>query len=199
MEALDRQALYVVQAIRDVAAELERRRAIIRTLGDEASVERTRAIDDIDRLTNLVSLANSLSRDDLQSATRQALDDTLQELRRRISRLGTALTIGRIRELRDEAEGSTIRHEHPLGKAVILRDRFVRYLGHLIGLAEGLTPEHEADLRSAAAAVNVLIAADRQKWGLTAFDHQPHLPPIDMDSVTFQSLDDDPAEIERAA
>lgn len=198
MQALDRQALFVAQAIRDVAAELEHRREALRGESEDAAL-RTRAVDDVDRLANLVSLANSLPLKDLEPNTRRALQETLDELRRRISRLGTALTIGRIRDLRDTAECSASRHEHPLGKSYILRDQFLRYLGYLVGLAEGLTPEHEADVRSAAAAINVLIAGDTQRWALDSFGGDADPAPINMDALAFQPLDDDPSDIEHAA
>jgi hypothetical protein len=199
MQALDRQVLYVVQAIRDVAATLEARRAAMRKAGGESPEARSRALDDIDRLSNLVSLATSMPQNELQAATRRALDDTLGELRHRVSRLGTALTIARIRDLRTVAEEAARRQEHPLGKSFILRRQFTRYVGYLLGLTEGLTPEHEDDVRSTAAAINALIDVDHRRGALESFADDAILPPIDMGTLAFVRLDADAAEIEEAA
>lgn len=198
VEALDRQALDIVQAIRDVATELDRRREALRKGGDDRQL-RAAALVDIDRLSNLVALATTLRLDALHADTRRTLDTTLDELRHRVSRLGTALTISRVRNLRRVAEVASRRHEIPVGKSFVLRRLFVRYVGYLIGLAEGLTPEHEADVREAAAAINVLILADRQRGVLGSFADDPDLAPIDVTDLTFTALDDDPLAIEQVA
>ncbi len=198
MGAVDRQALEIVQAIQDVATTLDARRDAIRKGGGSARL-RAAALVDIDRLSNLVGLATSLRQEDLAASTRQALDRTLDDLRHRVSRLGTALTISRIRNLRRIAEEASRRHEIPVGKSFTLRTLFTRYVSYLDGLTEGLTPEHEADVRESAAAINVLILADQQRASLDSFAEDPDLTPIDMTLLAFTALDDDPVAIEEVA
>jgi len=54
-------------------------------------------------------------------------------------------------------------------------------------------------VREAAAAINVLILADRQRGVLGSFADDPDLAPIDVTDLTFTALDDDPLAIEQVA
>lgn len=184
-QTVDRQALFVVDAIRDIATQLERRNSL---RADDAAAAKARslALDDVDRLANLVSLATTLPLHELDPAIRNVLDETLDRLRRRVSHLGTALAMDKIRAIRAAAEQSVHGDGHALGKSFILRSQFVRYLGYLIGLAEGLSAEDEDDVRTAAAAVNAAIAIDH--GGVESLVGDADLPAIDMDSLTFPNL-----------
>ncbi len=190
LDSADRQALYVVQSIRDVVAILEQRRERYRNShnDDERYSLRQALLDDIDRLSNLVSLLNSLPDQHLHTATRKALTNNLNHMRQRISSIGATLTLDKIRELRSLAEYSSRRHEHPLGKSFLLKERFVRHLTNLRSLVDSLSLEHAEDLRTSAVSINVLIESDRARAPVRSFYGEPDITPIALDSLAFAEV-----------
>lgn len=185
LQAVDRQALYVVQSIRDVIATLEKRRERYRSSHDDGqrALLRSGLLNDIDRLSNLVALLQSLPSDQLQPATCRALQNCLDHMRDKISRMGAVLTLDKIRELRSVAEYSARRHEHPIGKSYLLRESFIRYLSYLQSLALGLSKENADDLRSSALSINSLIEKDRRKLKIPSFANDPDILLIDLKSL----------------
>jgi hypothetical protein len=190
LDSADRQALYVVQSIRDVVAVLEQRRERYRNShnDDERYSLRQALLDDIDRLSNLVSLLNSLPDQHLHTATRKALTSNLNHMRQRISSIGATLTLDKIRELRSLAEYSSRRHEHPLGKSFLLKERFVRHLTNLRSLVDSLSLEHAEDLRTSAVSINILIESDRARAPVRSFYGEPDITPIALDSLAFAEV-----------
>lgn len=193
-DATDRQALTIVTAIRTLTTELEDRRAALAAAGPtiSAAALRRRLISDIDRLTNLVDLAESLPRTTLHPHTRQTLDGTLDALRRNLSRCGRALAMERVRSLRGLAEALTKRREVPVGKSHLLRPQFMRCVSYLTILVDGLTAEDLEDLKDTAAAINDLITAERLRGLVTSFADDRDLPLIDVAALTFKELPPDP-------
>lgn len=194
-DAADRQALKIIQAIRALTAELEARRAGLKSSsgrGIAAAALRRKLINDIDRLTNLVDLAGSLPRTTLHPHTRSTLDGTLDSLRRNLSRSGRALAMDRVRALRGLAEALAHRHEVPMGKSHLLRPQFMRCVAYLTVLVDGLTAEDQEDLKTTAAAVNDLISAERARGLVCSFSGDQDLPPIDLGALDFPILADDP-------
>jgi hypothetical protein len=190
LDSADRQALYVVQSIRDVVAVLEQRRERYRNShnDDERYSLRQALLDDIDRLSNLVSLLHSLPDQHLHTATRKALTSNLNHMRQRISSIGATLTLDKIRELRSLAEYSSRRHEHPLGKSFLLKERFVRHLTNLRSLVDSLSLEHAEDLRTSAVSINILIESDRARAPVRSFYGEPDITPIALDSLAFAEV-----------
>jgi len=189
-DASDRQALTIVGAIRSLTRELEARRAALTEAGRtvKAAALRRRLVSDIDRLTNLVDLAGSFPRTTLHPHTKSTLDATLGALRRNLSRCGRALAMDRVRSLRALSETLARRREVPMGKSHLLRPQFMRAVAYLTVLVDGLTAEDMEDLRSTAASINNLIAAEQQRGLTSSFDNDADLPFIDLKSLNFPIL-----------
>jgi hypothetical protein len=193
LDSADRQALYVVQSIHDVVAALELRRERYRSsLDDGERMElRYQLLDDIDRLSNLVNLLQSLPNSSLHSATQKALSNCLSHMRQRIASIGASLTLDKIRELRSQAEYSSRRHEHPWGKSYLLKEHFVRHLTNLRSLVDEISLEHAEDLRTSAVSINALIESDRRRTPIPSFFGEPDITPIAMESLAFGELPED--------
>lgn len=192
-DAADRQALTIVAAIRALSTELEGRRAQLAKAGRSVTAAslRRRLTNDIDRLTNLVDLAGSIPRTTLHPHTRLTLDTTLDALRRNLSRCGRALAMDRVRSLRALSETLARRHEVPVGKSHLLRPQFMRCVNYLTILVEGLSAEDQEDLKTTAAAINDLIAAERLRGLIASFGDDSDLPLIDLAALDFPRLPED--------
>jgi hypothetical protein len=186
-DASDRQALTIVGAIRSLTSELENRRTALTQAGRsvKAASLRRRLVSDIDRLTNLVDLAGSIPRTTLHPHTKTTLDATLDSLRRNLSRCGRALAMDRVRSLRVLSEALTKRREVPMGKSHLLRPQFMRAVAYLTVLVDGLTVEDMEDLRTTAASINHLIAAEQRRGLTSSFDNDADLPFIELQSLNF--------------
>lgn len=189
-DAGDRQALKIIQAIRSLTTDLEGRRAELarssRTI--KAAALRKRLTNDIDRLANLVDLADTLPRNTLHPHTRNTLDSTLDSLRRNLARTGRALAMERVRALRNIAETLARRKEVPMGKSHLVRPQFMRCVSYLTVLVDALAAEDQEDLKTTAAAINDLIAAERARGLICSFAGDLDLPPIDLSRLKFPLL-----------
>jgi hypothetical protein len=152
---------------------------------------RYQLLDDIDRLSNLVNLLQSLPNSSLHSATQKALSNCLSHMRQRIASIGASLTLDKIRELRSQAEYSSRRHEHPWGKSYLLKEHFVRHLTNLRSLVDEISLEHAEDLRTSAVSINALIESDRRRTPIPSFFGEPDITPIAMESLAFGELPED--------
>lgn len=184
LQVADRQALSVMQAIRDVAAQLEKQRDFYRQANSEDRRRQSRDIllFDIDRLSNLVCLLESVPPSDLHIVTQKALDETLDHLRNRIAKTGASLALGKIQELRLQAEAFMQRHEYPVGKSFLLKERFVRYFDYLRNLVKTLTAENCEVLVKAARSINKLIDFDRRS-PIPSFSGDRDITPIDVQEM----------------
>lgn len=193
LQAADRQALFVVQSIHDVAKSVDRRRDQYRHSSDEDErrILRNHIMGDLERLSNLVTLLESIPEHELHPSTFKALQDCLGHLRGRVSAIGANMTLDKIRELRSQAEFSANRREHPVGKSFLLKESFLRYVEQLRSLVSGLTPENAEDLMTSAISINNLIENDLQRSPLDSFFNDPPLTPIDLSKLTFPPLADD--------
>lgn len=190
----DEQAMAVMQAMRDVTRQLESRRDRLEAAPRHRKEDLShRVLEDVDRLANLVSLVDSVENMTLSPEVRDVLRRQLDGVRRRVTRIGLDVAVDRIRELRQAAESAEAGEAHPLGRSLMLREAFMRYVSYLRMLAAGLTEEHLEDVRASAARINQLAARDRSSPWLQAFsgDDAELVADIDLLALELETLSGD--------
>lgn len=169
---LERQALDVLHAVRQVAERLRQRRQLLQAPLSPAkhAALREEILHDLDRLSNLVELAEDSLRPEFRQETHQAVLRTLNDLRDRNTGLGIGLAFEKIQDLRATAEETASATDHPLGRSLRLKDEFLRLVSYLRSLTSELSPDLNQDLQTSARSINVLIERDRQTPWLRALD-----------------------------
>lgn len=160
---LERQALDVLYAVRGVAERLRHRRQLLQApLSPSRHVAlREDILYDLDRLSNLVELAEESMRPEFRKETQQAILRTLTDLRDRNQGLGIGLAFEKIQELRAVAEETASASDHPLGRSLRMKDEFLKLVSYLRTLTSELSPDLNRDLQTSAHSINVLIDRDR--------------------------------------
>lgn len=183
---LDGQAQGLMRSIRELTETMERRqKRLLETKARDPSQE-DMLLDDVDRLSNLVQLAEDALDPTLATETREQIRETLQTLRQQTLALGVGLALGRIRDLRHGAEQRMRDKSHPLGKSFQYRQDFLRYINYLRNLIEALSPEYIEDIATTASAINKLIERDRETPWLRSFADDPPPALIDLQSISFE-------------
>jgi cobalamin biosynthesis Mg chelatase CobN len=203
---LERQALDVLTAVRDIATRLRRRRSYLQAplSARRHAALREEILHDLDRLSNLVELAEDSLRPEFRRETHRAIMDTLHDLRDRNQGLGIGLAFEKIQELRDQAEQSASAAVHPLGRSIRLKDDFLRLVSYLRSLTSELSSGLNSDLQTSVQAINALIERDRRTpWlrsldsGAAGADPDGLVSYIDPGEVTFP-VAETPAEVPTA-
>lgn len=171
---LERQAMDVLYAVQDVAERLRRRRTLLQgpLSGDRHRALREDILRDLDRLSNLVELAEDSLRPEFREETHRAILSTLHDLRDRNQGLGIGLAFEKIQELRTRAEETATSDVHPLGRSVTLKDEFLRLVAYLRSLATELSPDLNQDLQTSVRSINAVIERDRQTPWLRSWDDE---------------------------
>jgi hypothetical protein len=143
-------------------------------------------LSDMDRLANLLHLAESHSQTALSEQTCRMMRHTLEDVRQRATAVGVGVALNRVRSLRRIADRSTKRHEHPLGKSFYLRDAFVDAVTLLRSLCDSLPQEHLDDLADSAATINGLISRDRNVTWLQSFAQDEPCNLINLEAMAFR-------------
>lgn len=161
----ERQAHDLLEALNQVVHELERTHSELEMPGTD-SIRRQHlyymVLSDMDRLANLLHLAESHNGGHLQDKTITLVTETLAYVRKRATTIGVGIALSRIRSLRRTADRSMNGHEHPLGRSFRLRDDLVDAVSLLHNFGLSLPKEHLDDLLDSAACINSLIMRDRE-------------------------------------
>jgi hypothetical protein len=145
-----------------------------------------KVLTDMERLANLLHLAESHSESLLSEQTCRMMRHTLEDVRQRATAVGIGVALNRVRSLRRIADRSTQRHEHPLGKSFYLRDAFVDAVTLLRSLCDSLPQEHLDDLADSAATINGLISRDRNVTWLQSFAQDEPCTLINIEDMAFR-------------
>jgi hypothetical protein len=145
-----------------------------------------KVLSDMDRVANLLHLAESHSQTLLSEQTCRMMRHTLEDVRQRATAVGVGVALNRVRSLRRIADRSSQRHEHPLGKSFYLRDAFVDAVTLLRSLCDSLPQEHIDDLTTSAATINGLISRDRNVVWLQSFAQDEPCNLINLEVLSFR-------------
>lgn len=171
---LERQALDVLYAVQDVAERLRQRRRMLHgpLSGPRHAAVREEILRDLDRLSNLVELAEDSLRPEFREETHTAILSTLHDLRDRNQGLGIGLAFEKIQELRTRAEETAASEIHPLGRSVRLKTEFLRLVAYLRSLATELSPDLNQDLQTSVRSINAVIERDREAPWLRSLEER---------------------------
>jgi len=159
-----RQVLKVIDGIEQVSRQLDDSRRRIAETADRP----TRGVlaggleSQVERLSNLVSLAATVDARGLPPDVRRRLEACLAGLHRLVARICTNLCVDGLRRLRDRAETVADGGALPIGVGDRVRGRYRDLVTTLELVSNGLTETEEEDVRATAAAVNRLIALERR-------------------------------------
>lgn len=183
----DRQATALIDAMHDIGRRLERRRAALSAAHDARRRDALRdaLAHDLDRLSNLVSLAETVPSVELAPVTVRELDDSVRILRGRMKHIGLQMAIERLHELHASARDWTRSGTHPLGKSLHLRAEFIRYVSYLRSMSNTLSTAHCDMLADALDAINALIQNDRHSSWLRSFADDEPIALLDRSVVDF--------------
>lgn len=186
----DNQALALVEAMREVGRKLERRRTALTAAhsAHQRDSLRSALLADLDRLTNLVSLATSLSHTELRAETVEILESAVESLRDRMRHIGTEVAMERLQELHISARDWSRGGAHPLGKSLTLREEFMRNVTYLRSMTTSLTGANREMLADTVDTINSLIHHDRDSSWLRSFSDDPPLSLIDPKVAEFDEV-----------
>lgn len=189
----DSQALALVDAMREVGRNLERRRTALQGTADARRRDALRQalLKDLDRLSNLVTLSSGLSTTDLRPQTMEIMEGTVSSLRDRMRQIGSEVTLERLHELHSSAREWTRSNSHPLGKSLSLREEFLRNVTYLRSMAAGVSGANQAMLADTVDTINTLINQDRDSSWLRSFSDDPPINFIDPRVAEFEEQDGD--------
>jgi hypothetical protein len=192
----DRQAMALVDAMHEVGRRLERRRIALSAAhgAHRRDVLRAALTSDLDRLSNLVSLADSVPSNELSPATVRSLAQGVVVLRARMKHIGLEMAIERLNELHMSVREWTRSGTHPLGKSLHLRAEFIRYVTYLRSMSNSLSRANRDMLAEAVESINALIHHDRHSSWLRSFADDEPLALIDPSVVLFDATEDEFAE-----
>lgn len=168
----DRQAHDLLEALNQVVRELERSHSELEMPNTDSTRRQHlyyMVLSDMDRLANLLHLAESHNGGHLQDKTVTLIGETLTYVRKRATAIGVGIALNRIRALRRTADKSIKGHEHPLGRSFRLRDDLVDAVSLLHNFGLSLPQEHLDDLLDLAESINSLIMRDREISWLQPF------------------------------
>jgi hypothetical protein len=192
---MDQQVHDLLGALVDVVTSLEKSHREVEGSGILPSQRQSlyeKVLTDMERLANLLHLAESHSESLLSEQTCRMMRHTLEDVRQRATAVGIGVALNRVRSLRRIADRSTQRHEHPLGKSFYLRDAFVDAVTLLRSLCDSLPQEHLDDLADSAATINGLISRDRNVTWLQSFAQDEPCTLINIEDMAFRLKKDMP-------
>ena len=160
---VERRARAVAEGISHVSNDLAIGRTALQAAQDRMARHNARhhVLGALDRLGNFVSLAHEMHREVQSPNIKKILDESLKILGKQLTGLTGAIVLDRVRTLQREAENTLERHEVPIGKAGLLRQRFIHVVGMIRTLNISLIPEDEEELRIARVTINSLIERER--------------------------------------
>lgn len=182
----------LVDAMNEVGRRLESRRNALTAARGARRRDALRGalVHDLDRLSNLVSLAEGVPATALDPATFDELDGAVRVLRARMKHVGMEMAIERLNELHTSAREWMLSGTHPLGKSLHLRAEFVRYLAYLRSMSDTLSRTESDMLLDAVEAINALIRHDRHSTWLRSFADDAPLALIDPALAEFPVAED---------
>lgn len=192
----DRQAMALVEAMNEVGRRLERRRAALAAAhgAHRRDSLRQSLARDLDRLSNLVSLANDIPTAALAPATARVIEDSVGTLRARMRHIGLEMAVERLNELHVSAREWTRSGTHPLGKSLRMREEFLRYVAYLRSMSGGLSSSNREMVADTLEAINALIQYDRRSSWLRSFTDDEPIALLDPRVAEFACDEEDFAE-----
>lgn len=193
--SMDQQVHDLLGALVGVVTSLEKAHREVEGTGILPSRRQSlyqQVLTDMERLANLLHLAESHSEALLSEQTCRMMRHTLEDVRQRATAVGVGVALNRVRSLRRIADRSTQRQEHPLGKSFYLRDAFVDAVTLLRSLCDSLPQEHLDDLADSAATINGLISRDRNVSWLQSFAQDEPCTLINIEDMAFRLKQDLP-------
>lgn len=192
----DRQAMALVDAMNEVGRRLERRRAALSAAhgAHRRDTLRKSLTSDLDRLSNLVSLADGMPTSGLAPATVRVIEDSVSTLRGRMRHIGLEMAVERLNELHVSAVEWTRSGTHPLGKSLRMREEFIRYMAYLRSMSGGLSSTNRTMVTDTLEAINALIQDDRRSSWLRSFVDDEPIALIDPGVADFLHDEEDYAE-----
>lgn len=189
----DRQALALVDAMNEVGRRLDRRRSALSGAHGayRRDMLRQSLTRDLDRLSNLVSLAGGMPTVNLAPATAREVEETVETLRDRMKHIGLEMAVERLNELHVAAREWTLSGTHPLGKSLRMREEFLRYVAYLRAMSGGLSSTNRDMVADTLNAINVLIQHDRRSSWLCSFADDEPIALISPDVADFAIDDED--------
>lgn len=186
----------LIDAMYEIGQRLERRRSALSAAhgAHRRDALRDALAHDLDRLSNLVSLAETVPSAELAPVTVRELTDSVHVLRARMKHIGLEMAIERLHELHASARDWTRSGTHPLGKSLHLRAEFVRYVSYLRSMSDALSRAHCDMLADALDAINALIQNDRHSSWLRSFADDEPIALLDRSVVAFDTSEESYAE-----
>ncbi|MGC2855694.1 hypothetical protein ACM64Y_09465 [Novispirillum sp. DQ9] len=191
----DRQAMALVEAMNEVGRRLDRRRAALAAAHGAYRRDSLRQAltRDLDRLSNLVSLSDSMPSTDLAPATVRLLEASVATLRGRMKHIGLEMAVERLNELHVSAREWTRSGTHPLGKSLQMREEFIRYVAYLRSMAGGLSSTNRDMVADTLESINALIQHDRRSSWLRSFTDDEPIALIDPRVADFALAEEEQA------
>lgn len=188
----DRQALALVDAMNEVGRRLDRRRSALSSAHGayRRDALRQSLTRDLDRLSNLVSLAGDMPTGTLAPATAQEVEATVESLRGHMKHIGLEMAVERLNELHVSAREWALSGTHPLGKSLRMREEFLRYVAYLRSMSGGLSSTNRDMVADTLEAINSLIQNDRRSSWLRSFVDDEPIALIDPGVADF-SIDEE--------
>lgn len=131
------QAARTLRAAREVAAEIEALRTVVRDETRSALERReakTRLLDGTERMCNIMALAVCQLTTSLSIDIHDKLAEGFAEIRHRLQQTGIHLMLERINKIRKRAEAVLEGEGYPIGLAMRLRATYVELSNHLQAL-----------------------------------------------------------------